>query len=448
VTSQCNIAALKSRAAAFGRHEDGAVAMIFALATVPVCLALGLAIDFSRSVHMNQKLTTAMDAATVAAAKSVKDGQLDDAQVKAQALQFFRENVRGNYAVYDESQFDVQIDRANSRVDITLPAYVPTTFARVANIDRMKINQKATAVFAIRDIEVGLALDVTGSMNCDTSKPTKKNPCPKTGTIKIEALKTAFEKFAKLMLPDTPTPGQKVRLGLAPYSASINLGTYANAASGGASADNCVTERTAVASLNSDLAPGGLDVFRVASDNKFDIDPTDLYGGAAAPGVSVAYLCPKQVIMPMTDDRAALINSVNNYGAGNGWTAGHIGAQWAWNLVSPAWKDVWGAASTGDAYSNTKVLKAVILMTDGVFNTAYHNDTSAQQAIALCQKMKARGVQVFSLAFGLHDAAAKDTLKTCASSGDDYFVDAADAAQLDEAFAKFAGKINALRLAQ
>jgi hypothetical protein len=448
VTLQSNITALKSRTASFGRNEDGTVAMIFALMSVPVCLIIGLAVDYSRAVHMNQRLTSAVDAATVAAAKFVKDGTLTDAEVQAQALAFFRENVRGNYAVYDESKFEVKIDRANSRVDIKLPAYVPTTFGRVGGIERMNINQNASAVFTIRDIEVGLALDVTGSMNCDTSKPTKKDPCPKSGTIKIEALKTAFEKFAMLMLPDTPTPGQKVRIGLAPYSAAINLGTHAKDASGSASADNCVTERTAVASLNSDRAPEGLDVFRVAADNKFDIDPTEGYAGVPQPNKYEAYLCPKQVIMPMTSDRAALINSVKNYGAGDGWTAGHIGAQWAWNLVSPGWKKVWGDDSTGEAYSNTKVVKAVILMTDGVFNTAYHNGTAATQAIALCDNMKARGIQVFSLAFGLHDATAKDTLKKCASSGDDYFVDAADAAQLDQAFEKFAGKINALRLSQ
>ena len=186
-------------------------------------------------------------------------------------------------------------------------------------------------------------------------------------------------------------------------------------------------------------------LFNVANGRTTDIDPVQGRQG---------YVCPPDRLVPMSSDRGALISSVDSYNPlRNATTGGHLGVQWAWNLISPEWSSVWDSTSTGAAYSDKKVVKAVILMTDGVFNVAYNNGMpAAAQAIKLCDSIKAKGVQVFTLGFGLDDRDAlsrdaKVTLQACASSGPDYFVDAANEADLDAAFATFAGKINALRLA-
>ena len=155
---------MKSRIASFGRREDGGVAMIFGVAMLPFCMAVALSIDYGRNVHMNQKFASALDSATLAAAKLVKEGVLNDDEIKERAFSFFKENVKDSYAEYNDDEFDITIDRANSRIAINLPVFVPTTFARIGGFDKMSIPQAASAVFALRDIEVGLALDVTGSM--------------------------------------------------------------------------------------------------------------------------------------------------------------------------------------------------------------------------------------------------------------------------------------------
>ena len=56
---------------------------------------------------------------------------------------------------------------------------------------------------------------------------------------------------------------------------------------------------------------------------------------------------------------------------------------------------MWGGVSQPDPYSRVqegKLIKAVVLMTDGIFNTAYHNANAADQAIRTCNNMKAKGV--------------------------------------------------------
>ena len=45
---------------------------------------------------------------------------------------------------------------------------------------------------------------------------------------------------------------------------------------------------------------------------------------------------PSAEIIPLTDDRALLTRTVDGYRA-SGSTGGHIGVQWAWNLISEDW---------------------------------------------------------------------------------------------------------------
>ena len=419
---------LTSSASMFAHRADGSVGMILALCAVPFCMVVACSIDIGRAMHANQKLHDSIDSATLAAAKMIKEGKAEDDEIKAAALALFKTNVNNsaNAAVFSDGDLKVDIDRANSKVELTLPAYIPTTFAKVGGIDKIDLPQKSTAVFALKDIEVGLALDVTGSMGQSPSKG---------GPPKIDTLKSAFAKFATLMLPDKPLPGQKIRLGLAPYSAAANLGSYADAASNKRSKDGCVTERDTGAAYSDNSG-----LFFVAADGTKDIDSTEGYGG---------YVCPKAKLVPLSKDRKTLISEVNDYQTG-GWTGGHFGVQWAWNVVSPDWSGVWGGTSAPDSYSkigDKKLIKAVILMTDGVFNTAFHNDTSEYQALQLCKNMKDKGIQVFAIAFDAPPG-AQTTLKACATTGPDYYADAGNAEELDKAFALFAQKINALRLAQ
>ncbi len=88
-------------------------------------------------------------------------------------------------------------------------------------------------------------------------------------------------------------------------------------------------------------------------------------------------------------------------------------------------------------------------MTDGEFNTRYHGPSSARQAKELCAAMKAEGVVVFSVGFGLGgNQEALETLRECATPGQGYFADTANADQLEAAFNNFAAKLTELRISK
>ena len=386
---------------AFKEQEQGSVGILFSLMSIALLFLSGMAIDYNRISDVRGRVSSAVDSASLAAGRAMLDGKLDDAQIVQLATTYFKENSKPAKAMGTVGEPAIAIDRDSGSVNISVRSDVAMTVSRIGGFKTMTVPVVSQAVYKQKDIEIGMALDITGSMQESIH-----------GIRKIDALKGSFQNFADRLIPENNQSAQKVRIGLAPYSAGINLGDYAGIVSNGKSKDGCVVE--AIAPAANDLNR----VFNVGDKNSKNID---------------------------------LINSVKSYSP-LGSTGGHFGIQWAWNLVSDQWASTWGGDSAPESYDRVKegkLLKAVVLMTDGEFNTAYHNSTSASQAIALCNAIKAKGVVVFSVGFGLGgDAAALNTLKTCASEGDDYFADASSPEELDAAFQKFAGTLTQVRISK
>jgi hypothetical protein len=330
---------------------------------------------------------------------------------------------------------DVYPDKNTNSVVVNATGIVPLTFMALGGFSTMNVPVTSTVRFDNKDLEVGMALDITGSMN---------DYPPGGGPRKI-----AFKKFAETLVPATPQAGRSVRLGVVPFSASVNLGGYAKSASNARSKDGCVTERSVPAYDDKSPSTGGY--FDVAADGTKNIDPTE--GGVG----SNRYFCPTPAVIPLTSNRKLLIDEVNAFSPG-GFTAGHLGVQWGWNLISPEFASFWGGQSAPADYSltqgaNPSLIKAMILMSDGIFNTAYHDDKARNQALAMCAAMKAKpkGVIVFAIGFGLGNSpaelVAKQTLRDCATTGPEFFADASNTNDLDTALQQFATVLGKLRVA-
>ena len=412
----------------FREDEQGSVAILFGFLTFTLFFMAGMAVDYARITYMRSKISTAVDAASLAAGRAMLDGNLTDSEVIDLAQAYFEQNVKTARNMGTISAPSIKIDRSAGTVDIDVASNVKMTLTRLGGFNTIDIPVASAAVYKQKDIEVGMALDITGSMRNpdDDNKP------------KIDGLKSAFEKFAKRLIPDQKNGDQKVRIALAPYSASINLAGQAATASANLSKDNCVTENGSGTATDSQAQ------YFVAKDGTKDIDSTEGFprnGGDA-------YECPSTEITPLSDDRDGLISAVKNFKP-QGWTAGHLGAQWAWNMISDKWS--WGS-SQPDSYDRVKedkLLKAVVLMTDGIFNTAYHGKKSSEQALELCSAMKAKGVVVFTVAFDTRrEPADVATLKACATAGSGYSVNASNAQELESAFENFASKLTQLRVSK
>lgn len=401
----------------FAGSEEGTVAVIFALCAIVLVLVTGLAIDIGRVMHANQKITDALDAAALAAAKGMRDQGLDDAEVTTLVQRYFKANMEGSGASYATVKgFSVDINRNLNSIALAVDADVPMLFAHVGGIHKIALPKSSVAIFDRQDVEVALQLDVTGSMS----------------GRKIRALKDAVDELLAILLPNQPSAG-RTRIALAPFASGVNAGAYAKAVSGGKSADGCVYERRKAADQATEVFPEGPDALMARAD--FVSRPGD---------------CPRDAeIMPLSDDRLLLSKTVRSWDASTS-TAGHLGTAWAWYLLSPAWAALWPNEARPVGYGDGRTKKFAVLMTDGIYNTFNgqmgRERQSSEMAVATCEAMRRQGIIIYTIGFEA-PADAKDTLRACASSPTKFF-DAADGDQLIAAFRAIAAEIGSLRLSQ
>ena len=410
----------------FRSDERGSVMIIFGLCLFMLIMFVACAIDYGRAVHAHMRLGAAIDASAIAAAKAMRDGNHTIAQAKVIARTFFDENMPRNAGKYTTvTDWDPQVNTTDGTVTITATGHVPTLFATIAGIKEIKFPKTATASFNTLDLEVALQLDMTGSMNWPDAK----------GRRKMDGLKEATNDLIDILISGKANTN-KTRIAMAPFAAGVNAGAFAKVVSGGRAKNGCVYERRSNVADATDALPLGFDDLKARSDVTGSVQD-----------------CPlKNVVTALTDDKGALKAEVAKFDHSTS-TAGHLGTAWGWYLLSPTWSSIWPGTSKPAAYGDKKTAKALLLMTDGIYNTVGGvnkgdlDPESPARARALCDAIKAQKITVYSVAFIVptDPPGAEATLQYCAS-GSAKFFKAEDSAGLKAAFQAIAEDISLLRL--
>jgi hypothetical protein len=115
------------------------------------------------------------------------------------------------------------------------------------------------------------------------------------------------------------------------------------------------------------------------------------------------------------------------------------------------------SSSRPRVYNKDETIKSVVIMTDGLFNTAYVTGTNTPEATMieesygqfqlLCSGMKARHIVVYTIGFDLNDPRAADELRTCATSTSTYF-QAVNGNDLRDAFRTIADQLSSMRISR
>jgi Flp pilus assembly protein TadG len=406
----------------FREATHGTIALVFALTIFAVILVVGLAIDGARAYGVSSRVLAALDAAALAAAKMLDDENNADSDIEVRARNFFAAQVNDTtMAGLQLAMPAVRIDRTLNEVEVSVDVTLTTTFGQLAGIDNFRFPRSSKVVYDMKRVELAMVLDITGSMCA---------PCDK-----IDALKLAAEDIVDTMLT-SDAPYGYVRVGLVPYSASVNAGSYSGPVSAGASSDGCVVERSGAQAYTdapaSTLAPLG----------------------TSSSALNVQYSCPSAQILPLSADRIELRNAIRSLPTSGG-TAGHIGLGWGWYLLSHNWADFWPLASRPKTPS-PNVVKAVLLMTDGMFNTSYLPgpglnstdplvpESAPNQAQRLCDGLRAQNIVVYAVAFQA-PSEAEALLRSCVTSTAHFYA-ADNATDLRAAFREIGTRLTALRI--
>ncbi len=395
----------------FHTNQSGMIAPLFGLMLLVILVATGLSVDTARGTRISSLASSALDAAALAGAKALRMSDPTDAELTALVLEYFNTNFQHNSGNVSVEGITVVPNREDHSVELVANLRVPTTIMAITGREHMDVRVNAAAVFDVRDVEVSMMLDVSGSM---------------AGT-KIQDLKAAARDLIEILLP-TDTPHSN-KVAIAPFSTAVNAGSLAASISRGTDSrgrsypgryTSCVTERP------------GAQAFTDASPVTHKLNRRSAS-------------CPAAEIQPLTNDLDALDDAISALSA-DGMTAGHLGVAWASYLLSPNWASVLPGDSEPVAYDNPDFRKVAILMTDGMFNNFYEsaNGNSVTQARALCDSMKANGITVYTVGFQVPPEVVP-TLEYCATTPE-HFYSAEDGAALRQTFKQIAKRLNGLRL--
>lgn len=443
---------IRSLARRFAHDARGAASAIFALSLVCVMLLVGLAVDVSRSYDVESRVKAGLDSAALAGARLLSDESYSLADIEARTRAYFKVYAASfKIPGLTLSTPQVTTDRTNGSVEVKVDVSVPTYFGRISNI-RPKFNFSpiAKAVYKARRIEMALVLDITGSM-CD---PGASYPC--SSGVKLDGLKEAAKTLVDQIYSQRPEPGL-IKVSLVPYSAAVNVGEYQRDAVlpliGPLLSDKCVIERE------------GGDAFtnqqpRIGAYFSTLVD-------VVTNALSTGYSCPASEIAALKDlsseaTRAEFRDHVDNLKA-SGATAGHMGIAWGRYTLSSTWRDFWPEGSRpAIATADNNVTKIAVIMTDGVFNTAFKNGgetitdqaskedeningSSFNQARKHCQAMKAEKIKVYAVAFQAPEKAEKFLQKCAADTGGASY-NSDSVPELIAAFKSIADQLNSLAL--
>jgi Flp pilus assembly protein TadG len=145
----------------FAQNDRGNVAIIFALALVPLIGLSGAAMDYGRASMVRSQMQASTD--VTALALSSEAATDTNAQLQANALSLFLANFN-QPATQNLTVSAVYSTSGGSNIALTASASLPTSFLGIIGINSIPMTTSSTAKWGAARLRVALVLDNTGSM--------------------------------------------------------------------------------------------------------------------------------------------------------------------------------------------------------------------------------------------------------------------------------------------
>lgn len=191
---------------------SGNTLAIMAAAIFPVMGIVGSAFDISRMYMVKSRLQQACDAGALAARRAMTKTTLDG-DAETQAHNFFNFNYPTDSFGTTGIVFTPQAT-SEGQVTAVAAANVPMTLMRMFGAPTKTIQVSCDAKLEVPNADVMFVLDVTGSMD---------GTMPGDSRSKLAALQSAVVGFYDI-LNNAVTSNARLRFGIVPYSAGVNVG--------------------------------------------------------------------------------------------------------------------------------------------------------------------------------------------------------------------------------
>ena len=155
-------AAIRSLVARFAASRRGNVAVIFAIALIPVIAAMGVAVDYTRAAQTSTEMQDALDAASLALSRRSDLSSMTQAQIQKFAEDYFSANFQNSEL--QNLTLTASYTVTGPSVTISASAKMPTDFMGIVGTKDVPIGRSSTTIWGEAKLRVALALDNTGSM--------------------------------------------------------------------------------------------------------------------------------------------------------------------------------------------------------------------------------------------------------------------------------------------
>ena len=456
---------LRGSAARFVADKDGNIAVIFAIALVPLLGFVGAAVDYTRANAARSSMQAALDSTALMVSKDLTQGIISTSDIPTKAQAYFSALYTNSDAksVSVSATYTAANSSSGSYVQVNGSGNVTTDFLKVAGFPTLNFNSSSTATWGSVRMRVAMALDNTGSMADDGKMP---------------AMQTAAKNLVDQLSGLAKSPGD-IYISVIPFAKDVNVGASnynqswidwtdweadpANDSKGTCSLANKTTRTSCLQSnkiwtwdhskwtgcvTDRDQDYDTLNTAPTSSATRF---PAEEYGLSFF-GVTLESYCKTgnspylQPIMPLSYDWSAIKTLIGNMQP-TGNTNQGIGMAWAWMSLTQS--APLNAPAKDPAYTYKD---AIILLSDGLNtqNRWYSNASQidARQRI-LCDNAKNAGITVYTVqvntSFPPDPTSA--VLQYCASGPQNFFM-VTTASQTASVFSSIGTSLSKLRVSK
>jgi len=184
----------------FKRDKRANVGIIFGIVLVPIVIAMGSAVDYSRAFLKQKDLASAVDTAVLA-------GGIFSEETQTVFEDKVKKTLYANFPENEIASLSFNRDETTKTITVTATSNVNTNFAGIWSVYNLPIQATAEATPGRSYAEIVLVLDNTGSMRWSG---------------KLNALKTAAKDLVQILHDSSPDTS-KLFISLVPFTTTVRL---------------------------------------------------------------------------------------------------------------------------------------------------------------------------------------------------------------------------------
>lgn len=194
----------------FAGADQGNIAVIFAIACIPLISFVGAAIDYSRANNARSSMQSALDSTALMVSKDLTSGLITTSQINTKAQAYFAALYTNTDAqsVSISATYTAGSGSSSSTVQVAGSGSITTDFMKVAGFPNLNFGTSSTATWGNVRMRVAMALDNTGSM---------------AQSGKIGALRTAASNLVDQLSALAKNQGD-VYISVVPFAKDVNVG--------------------------------------------------------------------------------------------------------------------------------------------------------------------------------------------------------------------------------